>query len=156
MSEVRTDSLVNQSGDNDSGIDLSTNDVVAIKTANTEAMVVDSSANLKFNSGYGSVATGYGVRAWTYFAADSGTPVTQDSGGVSSLTDIGVGRISINLSFTMPDDDCAVVGTSQHSSSYTAGMVGRSNTSTTAVEVSTTAPNAAYLDANRSSFLIVR
>ena len=42
MSEVRTDSLVNQSGDNDSGIDLSTNDVVAIKTANSEAMRITS------------------------------------------------------------------------------------------------------------------
>ena len=46
MSEVRTDSLVNQSGDNDSGIDLSTNDVVAIKTANSEALRVDSSGNV--------------------------------------------------------------------------------------------------------------
>jgi hypothetical protein len=46
MSEVRTDSLVNQSGDNDSGIDLSTNDVVAIKTANSEAMRIDSSGNV--------------------------------------------------------------------------------------------------------------
>ena len=36
MSEVKTDSVVNVSGDNDSGIDLSTNDVVAIKTADTE------------------------------------------------------------------------------------------------------------------------
>ena len=33
MSEVKTDSVVNVSGDSDSGIDLSTNDVVAIKTA---------------------------------------------------------------------------------------------------------------------------
>jgi len=46
MSEVRTDSLVNQSGDNDSGIDLSTNDVVAIKTANSEAMRIDSSGKV--------------------------------------------------------------------------------------------------------------
>ena len=35
MSEVKTDIVVNVSGDNDSGIDLSTNDVVAIKTANS-------------------------------------------------------------------------------------------------------------------------
>jgi len=45
MSEVRTDSLVNQSGDNDSGIDLTTNDVVAVKTADTERCRVDASGN---------------------------------------------------------------------------------------------------------------
>jgi hypothetical protein len=51
MSEIRTDSLVNQSGDNDSGIDLSTNDVVAIKTANSEALRVDSSGTVYFKDG---------------------------------------------------------------------------------------------------------
>ena len=46
MSEVKTDSVVNVSGDNDSGIDLSTNDVVKIKTANTERMRINSSGNV--------------------------------------------------------------------------------------------------------------
>ena len=45
MSEIKVDSLVNQSGDNDSGLDLSTNDVVAIKTADTERCRVDASGN---------------------------------------------------------------------------------------------------------------
>ena len=43
MSEIRADKLHNASGDNDSGIDLSTNDQVGIKTANTTAVTVDSS-----------------------------------------------------------------------------------------------------------------
>ena len=46
MSEVKTDSVVNVSGDNDSGIDLSTNDVVAIKTADTERLRIDSGGNV--------------------------------------------------------------------------------------------------------------
>ena len=46
MSEVKTDSVVNVSGDNDSGIDLSTNDVVVIKTADTERMQVNSSGTV--------------------------------------------------------------------------------------------------------------
>ena len=46
MSEVKTDSVVNVSGDNDSGIDLSTNDVVAIKTADSERVRVDASGNV--------------------------------------------------------------------------------------------------------------
>ena len=43
MSEIKVNSVVNSTGDNDSGFDLSTNDQVIIKTANTTAVTVDSS-----------------------------------------------------------------------------------------------------------------
>jgi len=46
MSKIEVDEIVNQTGDNDSGIDLSTNDIVAVKTANTEKMRVDASGNV--------------------------------------------------------------------------------------------------------------
>ena len=46
MSKIEVDEVVNQTGDNDSGIDLSTNDIVAVKTANTERMRVDASGNV--------------------------------------------------------------------------------------------------------------
>ena len=47
-SEIKVDTIVNAGGDNDSGIDLSTNDVVTVKTAgaNTERMRVDASGNV--------------------------------------------------------------------------------------------------------------
>ena len=50
MSEVKTDSVVNVSGDNDSGIDLSTNDVVAIKTADSERVRVDADGHVGINN----------------------------------------------------------------------------------------------------------
>ena len=50
MSEVKTDSVVNVSGDNDSGIDLSTNDVVAIKTADSEQVRVDADGHVGINN----------------------------------------------------------------------------------------------------------
>ena len=46
MSEIRADKIHNVSGDNDSGIDLSTNDQVSIKTADTIRATVDSSGNI--------------------------------------------------------------------------------------------------------------
>lgn len=46
MSEIRADKLHNVTGDNDSGIDLSTNDVVAIDIAGSEKARMDSSGNL--------------------------------------------------------------------------------------------------------------
>jgi len=45
MSEIKVNSVVNSTGDNDSGLDLSTNDQVIIKTANTTALTVNSSQN---------------------------------------------------------------------------------------------------------------
>ena len=50
MSEIRTDTINNASGDNDSGIDLSTNDQVIIKTADTTAVTVNSSQNVIVSS----------------------------------------------------------------------------------------------------------
>jgi len=46
MSKIEVDEVVNQTGDNDSGLDLSANDVVAVKTANTERMRIDASGNV--------------------------------------------------------------------------------------------------------------
>jgi len=41
MSEIKVNSVVNSTGDNDSGLDLATNDKVAIKIANAEVATVD-------------------------------------------------------------------------------------------------------------------
>jgi hypothetical protein len=45
-SEIKVDTIVNAGGDNDSGIDLATNDEVKIKTANTNHVVIDSAGNM--------------------------------------------------------------------------------------------------------------
>ena len=44
-SKIEVDTIVNAGGDNDSGIDLSSNDVVAVKTADTERMRIDASGH---------------------------------------------------------------------------------------------------------------
>ena len=46
MSKIEVDEVVNQTGDNDSGVDLSTNDVVVVKTSNSERMRIDGSGRL--------------------------------------------------------------------------------------------------------------
>ena len=62
---------------------------------------------LQFNSGYGSVATAYGCRAWVNFNG-SGTVAIRASGNVSSITDINVGDYRINFTTSMPDNNYAV------------------------------------------------
>ena len=74
-----------------------------------ERMSIDSSGNLKFNSGYGSAATAYGCRAWVNFLG-SGTVAIRGSGNVSSITDNGTGDYTMNFSTSMPDVNYAVAG----------------------------------------------
>jgi len=61
MSEIKVNSVVNSTGDNDSGLDLSTNDQVIIKTANTTALTVDSSQNVTLASKLATTNLGTGA-----------------------------------------------------------------------------------------------
>lgn len=80
-------------------------DTAASKTK----MMLDTDGNLKFNSGYGSVATGYGCRAWVNFNG-IGTVAIRNSKNVSSITDNGTGLYTANFTNAMPDADyCPVV-----------------------------------------------
>ena len=45
-SELRVDTVYNEGGDNDSGLDMSTNDQVVLKTADTTALTVDANQNI--------------------------------------------------------------------------------------------------------------
>jgi len=75
-------------------------------TGTTERMRIDSSGNLLFNSGYGSVATAYGCRAWVNFNG-TGTVAIRASGNVSSITDNGTGHYTVNFTTAMPDANYA-------------------------------------------------
>jgi len=67
-----------------------------------ERMRIDSSGNLAFNSGYGSVATAYGCRAWVNFNG-TGVVAIRASGNVTAITDNGTGDYTVNLTNAMPD-----------------------------------------------------
>ena len=57
---LQVDNIVNRGGDNDSGVDLSSNDVVAFKTANAERVRVDSSGNVGIGTSAPSDSTNNG------------------------------------------------------------------------------------------------
>lgn len=73
----------------------------------TERARLAANGDFRMNSGYGSVATAYGCRAWVNFNG-TGTVAIRASGNVSSLVDNGTGNYSINFTNAMPDMDCAV------------------------------------------------
>jgi hypothetical protein len=95
--------------DTNTAIRFPADDTVTIETAGNERLRIDSNGNLLFNSGYGSVATAYGCRAWVNFNG-TGTVAIRGSGNVSSITDNGVGLYTVNFTTAMPDTNFAVVG----------------------------------------------
>jgi len=88
----------------------------------TERMRITSTGDLRFNSGYGSVATAYGVRAWVNFNG-SNTVAIRQSGNVSSITDNGTGVYQVNFTNSMPDDSYSVAGTATWSSANYGGVL---------------------------------
>jgi hypothetical protein len=84
-----------------------TTGILRFSTAGTERGAFDASGNFNFNSGYGSVATAYGCRAWVNFNG-TGTVFIRASGNVSSITDNGTGNYTVNFTNAMSDADYAV------------------------------------------------
>jgi hypothetical protein len=84
-----------------------------------QALIIDASRNLRFNSGYGSVATAYGCRAWVNFNG-TGTVAIRASGNVTSITDNGTGDYTINFTTAMPDTNYSCVGSIKEGANTTA------------------------------------
>lgn len=66
--------------------------------------------DLKFDSGYGSTATAYGVRAW-WRGQITNPPTTSDSANISSMTYGGNNDNLLSFTNAMPDANYATIGT---------------------------------------------
>jgi hypothetical protein len=93
---------ITTTGDTNTGIFFSAADTIDFAEGGTAVGQFDSSANFKFNSGYGSVATAYGCRAWVNFNGTN-TVAIRASGNVTSITDNGTGDYTVNFTNAMPD-----------------------------------------------------
>ncbi len=98
---------ITTTGDTNTGIFFSAADTIDFAEGGAAVGQFDSSANFKFNSGYGSVATAYGCRAWVNFNG-TGTVAIRASGNVSSITDNATGAYTINFTNAMPDANYSV------------------------------------------------
>ena len=85
--------------------------ITAFQQNGTEQARITAAGLFQFNSGYGSVATAYGCRAWVNFNG-TGTVAIRASGNVTSITDNGTGDYTVNFTTAMPDANYSVAGTS--------------------------------------------
>jgi len=108
--------------DANTGIFFPAADTVAIATGGTEQARITSAGLLQFNSGYGSVATAYGCRAWVNFNG-TGTVAIRASGNVSSVTKNGTGNYTVNFTTAMPDANYGFVGTGRNDAGTGCGTV---------------------------------
>jgi hypothetical protein len=156
---------ITTTGDTNTGIFFSAADTIDFAEGGTAVGQFDSSANFKFNSGYGSVATAYGCRAWVNFNG-TGTVAIRASGNVSSITDNGTGDYTVNFTTAMPDANfCALGWTTGHSTTdptrhtviYGSFASGASGKTTSAVRVQSGAGDAAsYADSAEMNIAVFR
>lgn len=102
-SEIKVDTIVNAGGDNDTGIDLATNDQILLKVANATKLTMNSTGQTTIVGEGGTTTTNLQqglAKCWIdYTSASSYT--TNDSFNVSSLSDEGTGLGQTNISNDM-------------------------------------------------------
>ena len=128
---------------------------------------LDSSGNLRFNSGYGSAAVAYGCRAWVNFNG-TGTVAIRASGNVSSITDNGTGSYTVNFATALADANYTMsgsgrIGDGSDDANIGIGSINRSSTgpySTTSCAIRFAYPgigaNATFFDPDVASAVFFR
>ena len=129
MSRIKVANFRHPDGASDNiTLDSSANATLGANATVTGNLTVSGTGNqsiagtLQFNSGYGSVATAYGVRAWVNFDGTSGSIGSgRASGNCSSITDNSTGDYTFNFSTNMVDANYCAFGS----------VIGSSNTDAT-------------------------
>jgi hypothetical protein len=128
-------------------------DAIYFTEGGVQCGAFDSSANFQFNSGYGSVATAYGCRAWVNFNG-TGAVAIRASGNVTSITDNGTGQYTMNFTTALPDANyCAAAA------SFVAGtaiIVRTTSFATASLSLNTTNSAASDVDTSTVSIAIFR
>ena len=109
-SEIKVDTIVNAGGDNDTGIDLATNDQILLKVANATKLTMNSTGQTTIVGEGGTTTTSVQqglVKAWCKFNGEASSIANDDSFNVSGLTDHGTGQYTVAIDNDMANDDYA-------------------------------------------------
>ena len=102
-SEIKVDTIVNAGGDNDTGIDLATNDQILLKVANATKLTMNSTGQTTIVGEGGTTTTSVQqglAKHWVSFEGRS-TVSIHDSFNNASLTDNGTGDYTLAFTNSM-------------------------------------------------------
>ena len=111
-SEIKVDTIVNAGGDNDTGIDLATNDQILLKVANATRLTMNSTGQTTIVGEGGTTTTNLQTGLCKVWHDSNGAGTTlNDNFNVSSLGDTATGKQTINLTNAMSNATycCCVV-----------------------------------------------
>ena len=89
--------------------------------------------DIKADAGFGSTTSVYLPRAWIHY--NHATDTLAESGNVSSVSDDGTGRITVNFTTNMPDNQYVIMGTASDASSFVPTILTPINLANGSVEV---------------------
>ena len=131
---------------------------LAFGTASTERARITSGGDFQFNSGYGSVATAYGCRAWVNFNG-TGTVAIRASGNVTSIADNGTGDYTVNFTNAMPDANYsfgAVCSSTAGAAGYVARIANGAHVTSGSLRIQIVDPTISTADALVVGLIVIR
>jgi hypothetical protein len=115
-SEIKVDTIVNSSGDSDTGIDLATNDQILLKVANATRLTMNSTGQTTIVGEGGTTTTSLQqglAKSWILFNGTS-TPASRDSFNITSIGDDATGLYTLNLTNAFSDGNHCDVGSNSN------------------------------------------
>ena len=133
--------------------------VLQLQNNGTNALTL-SSSNFQFNSGYGSVATAFGCRAWVNFDGYTNTGgfcTIRGSGNVTTVADNGTGDYTVNFTTALPDVNfCAQYSIGALDSNFWGPIPYIYSQATSSCRVRSVFDNGTFNDAGTSNVSIFR
>ena len=102
-SKIEVDEIFNAGGDNDTGIDLATNDQILLKVANATKLTMNSTGQTTIVGEGGTTTTSVQqglLKAWSKVDG-TGTAAVNDSLNISGITDNSTGNYTLAMSNAM-------------------------------------------------------
>lgn len=104
MSKIEVDQIFNQTGDNDTGFDLATNDQILLKVANATKLTMNSTGQTTIVGEGGTTTTNLQqglIKVWCTQDGTASNASAYDSFNVSGTTDNGTGDYTVTISNDM-------------------------------------------------------
>ena len=122
-SEIKVDTIVNAGGDNDTGIDLATNDQILLKVANATKLTMNSTGQTTIVGEGGTTTTSVQQGLAKAFVNHDASVSVDDSFNILSVVDSGTGHFGVSFTANMANSHYIGSGSNLGStSSFASGM----------------------------------